>query len=492
MAGLHFAITANGQGVRVELKKPHYDWLDQRGIDPTLAQKFGLFTVQRGDRHWLAAPYFERGRVINHKYRVTSEQRMYRMDDDAPLTLWNHDVLLDESLANQPLIITEGEWDALTILTAGKRRVVSVPNGAQREASTDEALTEGKRYQWFWRCESLLSKVRQVILCVDDDEAGKVLAADLCRLFGPERCMFVTYPEGCKDAGDVARLHGHDALVEMLDAAKPYPIKGLYSLDEFPERGEIEHYDIGIAPIADMIAIVPGTLTVFTGYANMGKTTVVNAMLGNLIRHNIPVCIASFETDVKPILRDHLRASTAMCSLYDAQNRDMTKIDALIADNVMIITQLVDEDDEMDLDYFLDLCRTAVIRDGVKVVILDPWNEVEHKRRRDETETDYISRALRAIKRFARQYAVAFWIVAHPTKPSEGMKGRVPGLYDISGSANWANKADYGLTYHRPKPDENRAELRVTKVRMGLPGRKGSVTVTLDHRSSTFSLADAA
>jgi len=240
-----------------------------------------------------------------------------------------------------------------------------------------------------------------------------------------------------------------------------------------------------------MLAIVPGTLTVFTGYANMGKSTVMNAIAGNLIRHNIPLCIASFETDVKPILRDHLRASIAGCSFHDTTVRDMRSVDALIEDNMRIISQLVDEENEMDLDFFLDLCRTAVIRDGVKVVILDPWNELEHKRRRDETETDYISRALRAIKAFAKQYQVAFWIVAHPTKPQEG-KARVPGLYDISGSANWANKADYGLTYHRPRPEENRAELRVTKVRMGLPGRKGSVNVTFDFRTSAFRLDDAA
>jgi twinkle protein len=475
----------------VELKKPHADWLDDRGIDPILAEKFGLRTVQSGGRNWLAVPYPERGKVINHKYRVTSEAHAYRMDDDAPLTLWNHDILLDESLANQPLIVTEGEWDALTILTAGKRRVVSIPNGAPQKSSDDEQLAEGKRYAWFWRCEALLAKVGKVILCVDNDEAGQALAADLCRLFGPERCMFVTYPEDCKDAGDVAKHYGHDRLMQMLDAAKAYPIKGLYSLSDFPERGEVVSYPIGIDAIDSMVAIVPGTLTVFTGYANMGKSTVMNAIMGHLIRHNIPLVIASFETDVKPILRDHLRAATALCSLHDARTKDMARIDALINDNVNIITQLVDEDDEMDLDFFLDLCRTAVIRDGAKVVVLDPWNELEHKRRRDETETDYISRALRAIKRFSKQYQVAFWIVAHPTKPQEG-KARVPGLYDISGSANWANKADYGLTYHRPRPDENRAELRVTKVRMGLPGQKGSVFVTFDHRNSSFVLEQAA
>lgn len=491
MGGPHFATIASGVEEAVELKKPHADWLDNRGIDPVLATKFGLHTVQSGGRNWLAVPYPEHSKIVNHKYRVTSEAHAYRMDEDAPLTLWNHDVLLDHSLDSQPLIITEGEWDALTILTAGKHRVVSVPNGAPMRSSDDEALETGNRYQWFWRCESLLQSVDRVILCTDNDEPGRALAADLCRLFGPERCYFVTYPTDCKDAGDVAKHHGHTALAQMLDAAKPYPIKGLYSLDDFPERGEVPSYPIGIAPLNDMIAIVPGTLTVFTGYANMGKSTVVNAVMGHLIRGNIPICIASFETDVKPILRDHLRAAVAQCSLHDARTKPMPHVDERIAANIQIISQLVDEDDEMDLTYFLDLCRTSVIRRGTRVIILDPWNELEHKRRRDENETDYISRALRAIKKFAKQYQVAFWIIAHPTKPQEG-KARVPGLYDISGSANWANKADYGLTYHRARPDDNRAEIRVTKVRMGLPGQKGSVMVALDHRDSTFKLADAA
>ena len=93
--------------------------------------------------------------------------------------------------------------------------------------------------------------------------------------------------------------------------------------------------------------------------------------------------------------------------------------------------------------------------------------------------------ARRGRKRFARQYDVAFWIVAHPTKPHEGV-AKVPGLYDISGSANWANKADYGLTYHRPKFDANEAEIRVTKVRMGLPGQRGCVKVAFDFRTSQF------
>ncbi|MGJ3630076.1 hypothetical protein AB5I41_31610 [Sphingomonas sp. MMS24-JH45] len=126
-------------------------------------------------------------------------------------------------------------------------------------------------------------------------------------------------------------------------------------------------------------------------------------------------------------------------------------MDALIEDNVQIITQLVDEDDEMDLDAFLDLCRTAVLRDGVRLSS-STLGTRSNKRRRDENETDHISRALRAIKKFAKQYQVAFWIVAAISDEPHDGAVKVPGLLNISGSANWANKADYGLTYRSRPP----------------------------------------
>ncbi len=65
----------------------------------------------------------------------------------------------------------------------------------------------------------------------------------------------------------------------------------------------------------------------------------------------------------------------------------------------------------------------------------------------------------------------------------------MPRLLDISGSANWANKADYGLSYHRGQ-EGNIADLCVTKVRMGYPGRRGNVKVAYDFRTSRFEEAE--
>jgi twinkle protein len=242
--------------------------------------------------------------------------------------------------------------------------------------------------------------------------------------------------------------------------------------------------------LSELLPIVPATLTVLTGYAGQGKTSLTVAIVASLISHNIPVTIGTFETMPRPILERKLRAAlleTAESSLDSIDPKRLAQADELIADNLAIIAQMVGEDEEMSLDDVLEFARIAAVRDGCKVLILDPWNEIEHKRRRDESETEYANRAIRAIKHFMRAYNVAVWIVAHPSKPDGGnTKLGIPGLYSISGSAAWANKADYGVVYTRPDKETNVAKIHVTKVRMGLPGREGVAEVQYDWRISAF------
>ena len=474
------------------LHDKHRQWIEGRGIDPELAEKLGLETIASDGCNWLAVPYVEAGQTINHKYRLTTEKR-HKMDAGAPLALWNADVLQDPRVkTGAPVIITEGEWDAIAAIQEGFPFTVSVPNGAPGTPTQD--LDTARRYEWVDRHANDLANVREFILAVDDDEAGRILRTELAALLGAERCRFVEYPFPSKDLNEVLSDHGKEALVDCIHTAKPFPVKGLYRIDDFPERGEVRSYSVGIPAIEDMIKIVPGTFTVVTGFANMGKSSLMNAIVANALQQHFPVCMASFETDVKPILLDGLRKALLHCGQHDLRGHPgLARADALIRERLTIISQTVgDEETEMDLDYFLQVARTAVTRHGAKLIVLDPWNELEHKRRRDETETDYTGRAIRAMRRFAKVNDVAFWVVAHPAKPHPGAVKTVPGLYEISGSAHWANKPDYGLTYHRRNFETGEADIVINKVRMGMPGRRGEAKVRYDFRDSTFHTLDAA
>lgn len=442
----------------------HKAWLDQRGNLSGIAEEMGVTTVQKDGAAWLCFPYELGGELVNRKYRLTSDKR-HQMDKGGKLCLWNADAL---NGAPNEVIITEGEFDALAAMESGFARVVSVPNGAPA-TSADDPLS-ANRYGYMWEHEAALSQIKTFVLAADADQAGQSLAKDLASILGPERCKFVSYPEGCKDLNDVLVQHGPQAVTKVISEAKPYPVKGLYRFSDFPDEGPPRSMSTGIPELDEHMRIALGTFTVFTGYSNMGKSTVLNTILAYALGKGVPICVASFETHPE-ILRRQLRNALV------AQWGDVGA-DRILENQVSIIANALDEDNEIDLDYYMELLRVAVVRDGCKIIVLDPWNEIEHKRRRDETETDYIGRAIRALKRFARRMDVSLWVVAHPSKPQKGYNGP-PSLYDISGSANWFNKADYGLVYHRPDKTINSGQLLVMKVRMGLEGKTGLVPVRI-------------
>lgn len=486
------------------IHEKHKDWLAHRGLDPVLAEKFGLTSTPDGaNNFWLTVPYVENGQVVNHKFRKTGAKR-HKMDAGAPLTLWNHDALLLEPVRSgqAAVVITEGEWDALAAIQSGFPYTISVPNGGPNEVFEGEIseTTDAERFRFLWRCKANLDAVATFILAVDGDAVGRLLAHELARRLGPERCRFVTYPIDCKDLNDVLLIGGEGSVAEVLNTSKPYPVKGLYRMSDFPEPPPLQSMRLNLPGSVEAPQLVPATLTVWTGFAGSGKTSLMVFIIADLLRRGVHVAMGSFETMVKPILQTKLRAALLRCSDSDTTNPQyvpadrLGEADQIIESRFSILCQdLADEDHELTLEEMLELARIAVLRDGARLIILDPWNELEHKSRENESETEYTGRAIRAIKSFMRQYNVAIWIVAHPKKPAMwGQKPAAPGLYDISGSAHWANKADYGLVVHRPNKESNVTEVVVCKVRMGLPGREQTIRMEWQWTNSSYVSRDGA
>ncbi len=139
----------------------------------------------------------------------------------------------------------------------------------------------------------------------------------------------------------------------------------------------------------------------------------------------------------------------------------------------------------------LERARVAVARYGIRGLVIDPYNELEHRRPKNVTETEYVSLLLSKVKRFAQRNGVHVWFVAHPAKmyAEPGKTLTAPGLYDISGSANWANKAFIGLSVHRPEPKMNETEIHVRKVRFKHVGKIGSLVMRWDKASGRYEVA---
>jgi twinkle protein len=144
------------------------------------------------------------------------------------------------------------------------------------------------------------------------------------------------------------------------------------------------------------------------------------------------------------------------------------------------------EDDETTLLWVLEKVSAAILRFEASLVVIDPWNEMDHARPRDMTTTEYVGFALRQFKRLAQRHAVHVIVVAHPAKMQRGKDGKYPfpSLYDISDSAHWSNKADIGVVVHRASLlDAKETTIRVAKSRYGSEiGIPGEITVVCRYR----------
>ena len=127
------------------------------------------------------------------------------------------------------------------------------------------------------------------------------------------------------------------------------------------------------------------------------------------------------------------------------------------------------------VDTILEKAEALVRRKGIRVFILDPYNCLEHQIPSGQSETQYISEFLEKLRSFARRRQVLVVLAAHPTKMKRDPLTKqfpVPTMYDISGSAAFFNKADFGIAIERDRT-KNVTRVHVQKVKfrhLGQPG----------------------
>ena len=154
--------------------------------------------------------------------------------------MWNEDNLIEPPPADASLIVTEGEWDALACISIGEGHVVSVPDGANGKVSEgvikpleDTAFARPREGR---NLKPGLDRFKRIILATDADGPGYILRDELAIRLGENRCWFLTYPPGTKDANEVLAKYGRDALVQVLAGAKPMVPDRLVRFSRFRRR----------------------------------------------------------------------------------------------------------------------------------------------------------------------------------------------------------------------------------------------------------------
>jgi twinkle protein len=451
------------------LTREHVKALENRALDSETCIRLGLYTQNKGGNAGsLVFPFFREGKIVNRKYRAPGKK--FIQDKGGARAFFNEDCLRDPTLQDQPVIITEGEFDAIAAIQAGHPRTVSVPDGAN------------SNLDFFADIWPLLETVGRFVLAGDGDEKGAQLNAELARRLGAARCAWIDYPVG-KDLNDVALDLGNEAVAKAIRKAKPYPIKGLFRLSDYPPDPNFDTFRTGWKCLDPFFKPWLEEFIVVTGIPQHGKSTWALHLAAQMAETNAHKwAIASFEMRVQPHVANVLR-----------KFHGQPDADEWINDHFVFIDQDPSDDSRMDIGWIIEKASDAVIRYGIRWLLIDPWNQIQHRRDKGESTVEYQERAIFELKQFARRFGVGIVCVVHPTKDVKDHRSgkvRVPGLYDIDGSAHWYNAADHGIIIDRPDLAGNLTLVHVKKSRYREGGVCGVAALRHSFHTNRFEQAE--
>lgn len=430
-----------------ELTEDIVEYFASRCISESTLNAYGVSADEHGN---ILFPFVADGDIVYVKHRKIkrkkSEPKEWQDENTRP-------ILFGMDLCNydDPLIITEGEIDALSLYESGVRNVVSVPCGCENLKFIEEC--------WDW-----LEKFDTITIFGDNDAPGRKMINQMVKRLGESRCKIVEEypgkPDGteAKDANEILCELGDLALLDVLEAAKEIPIKGLINLSKvvpvdpttIPRiKTNIEALDRAIGGLRE------GAVTVFTGKAGDGKSTLSGLLLLNAIEQGHSVCAYSGEltseefqqwinlqaagSDYITLKHDPVKNQKVPVLSKDVEEAIMNWYDGkfFVYDNQEIFESNQSES-------IIQVFTMAVRKYGCKLFLVDNLMTALSD---SEEETKAQGRFVNALKRFANRFKVHVIVVAHPRKTKSGEAIRQD---DIGGNSATVRLAHSAIVVQRP------------------------------------------
>jgi twinkle protein len=245
----------------------------------------------------------------------------------------------------------------------------------------------------------------------------------------------------------------------------------------------------GLTALDNFITFETKRLCVVTGVPGQGKSEFVDEMVLRLCLHH-SWKIGYFSPENVPLVY-HLRklfekVSGKRFSPQCTGPELYRRVQNFMGNNVCHIIPKAD----FCVDTVLEKARQLVRRKGIRILVIDPYNRMEHQIPPGMSETQYIDNFLDKLTNFAVLNDCLVILVAHPRKMNRDARTGSPDrptLYDINGSAAFFNKCDFGLVVER-MPDV--VHIYVEKVKFRNLGQPGMVPLVFNPTNGRYSLCD--
>jgi len=420
-----------------------YEYLTKkRGLKPDTIEKYQVgMAAQKfedGTGMWIDEPCFTfpwiensstGGQIVRVKHRSFLNKGNMRLEPKGGS--WGLFGLHMVPAESTEIILTEGEFDAMSVYQETGIPAVSLPNGA----NSMPAELVGK-----------LERFKKILLWMDDDHKGQQGAEKIAERLGIHRCLIVKTKHGNengpKDANE-AMLAGED-FMQIISSAKPIQHKDVLSFSDLRAQiyAEFKNPEQTMGTpclcLPSYNKIVKGLrdeeLTIWTGATGVGKTTVLSQISTDYAKQGVPTMWGSFEIN-------NTKLGKTMLSQY--ANMDFVS-------NLKLFDHYADKFESVPmffmkffgstpLETLLQVMNYGVHAQDIKHFVLDNLQFMTSGQGMSKDMFAIQDHVIQSLRGFATDAKVHISLVIHPRKHVDGQP---LGINDIFGGGKATQEAD--------------------------------------------------
>lgn len=339
-----------------------------------------------------------------------------------------------------PIVIVEGQLDAMTIYQSGYRNVVSIPSGAQD-------------HSWVKNCWEWLQG-KEFIIWADNDDKGRKCADIIKKSLG-DKSKIIIHPK-YKDANVFYNEEGPEAVIKFIDDAINETPDGIINMGRRKSAScEQEIIETGFYDLdRHFHGLRTGELTILFGRDNEGKSTVISQIIAHELR-NSKVFLYSGElideTLENWIMRQIMGNPAGKMDMkkdkwgnkiFTVKPEIKNKIRNWYKDKFFVYESGMDLKQD---DRLIKTMELAYQKYGVRFFVIDNLMTAIEE---ESTELNsQQSNFAKKCKNFSLAYNVHVMVVCHPNKGKN--EGEALDKRDVSGTKNITNIADNIISVER-------------------------------------------
>ena len=443
-----------------------YGYLGKRGISK---ETIDLLDVREDAHGNIVFNYYDTNDVLclvkyrpSHKInKANGEVKAWcQKDADTTPLLFN----MNRVNTTAPLLICEGEIDAMAAIESGFTNAVSVPLGANNYGWIEE------NFDWLEQFES-------IIICSDNDEAGIKMQKECVFRLGSWRTKFIDIPFSCevdgktipmKDLNHVLYYQGKSAVMNLIHNAKDSPVDSVSDFSDISDLDldEIDGVKTGFPDIDNrLMRLFYGTFTIVTGVNGSGKSSFLSQLICNAIDEDKNAFLYSGELPNFQSKNwiNYILAGQRNEKEYDFDGAKYWKVtqEAKKEINDYYRGRLFIYKDGYDhkVESILKSMEDSTRKYGCKLLIIDNLTSVNleaNEQNKYQKQEEFVTKLID----FAKKYNVAVVLVVHPHKIDQMRRLNKMDIQGISAIIDLAHRI---LSLYRVTKEDKR----------GIPNKRG-------------------